>query len=628
MPAHRTMHRGATVVVALALCSLFSSRAPAQSCAMLSPGAVSWWDGDAVSGGTARDIFGQSPATLRGGVSTAPGLVGNAFVLDGASGHLSTGRTVIGAGTDLAIEAWIRLDPAGSGERCIFSEIGTTPAGNSAQVALRVAADNSLDFLRMTSATTAYRIWSSAKLSPGVWTHVAVIASGSGSPQLYLNGANQSGGISPSSPYTPAAPAETLVGVADGGRQPFRGSIDELTVYCGRLTFNEIARIFQAGISGKCKAARAPMPAGLLHLWDAEQVCSTPGGAFALDLGRSESLAVGTSQAAICGVAGKAYTITPTTTPLRAGPGRVLGLQGAPFTVEAWIQPWRWDYQTVAGEIGTTSGSTLGQHQLRLTPTGAMQFFHYDATGVKAVISTATVIGWTHVAGVHDPADPVRPLKVYVNGVDDQNPVFAGSYTGYAPVEFRIGGGDGRFNFYGDIDEVTYFDRALTPARISGIWRAGAWGKDKSQTNGARCLPGSKEDFAIESSVGGSVYAYAPQKAMQAQDFLSLRLLSPNGSYVGSVPALVIQAYPNGSPPSSFPGIPELHLTWGLSIAFNGATTPGWPVLLPASGMPLLFKIPPGLEGFTVRMQGLAVAPALASNGLFATSQAHDFRVQ
>src|SRR5262249_49748595 len=48
-------------------------------------GLVDWWTGDGTNAFTAPDIAGTNPGTLNGGVTFAPGLVGNAFSFNGTS---------------------------------------------------------------------------------------------------------------------------------------------------------------------------------------------------------------------------------------------------------------------------------------------------------------------------------------------------------------------------------------------------------------------------------------------------------------------------------------------------------------------------------------------------------------
>ena len=63
----------------LAVLCFLSSSASAQTCAQPPAGLVSWWPGD----GNAQDIIGPNDGTLQGGATFAPGVVGEAFKLNG-----------------------------------------------------------------------------------------------------------------------------------------------------------------------------------------------------------------------------------------------------------------------------------------------------------------------------------------------------------------------------------------------------------------------------------------------------------------------------------------------------------------------------------------------------------------
>lgn len=87
--------------------------------------------------------------------------------------------------------------------------------------------------------------------------------------------------------------------------------------------------------------------------------------------------------------------------------------------------------------------------------------------------ATAVQLGvWYHVAMTFDGAT----LKLYVNGVAD------GSIASIPPLPtsqpFMIGGlSSGPFDFYGLVDEVSIYNRALTALEVQGIFNAGSAGK-------------------------------------------------------------------------------------------------------------------------------------------------------
>lgn len=73
------VHRG-TVLLSLAI--ILPGAASPQTCTPIPSGLVDWWPGD----GNAKDIVGGNNGTPVGGVTFAPGEVGQAFSFDGLTG--------------------------------------------------------------------------------------------------------------------------------------------------------------------------------------------------------------------------------------------------------------------------------------------------------------------------------------------------------------------------------------------------------------------------------------------------------------------------------------------------------------------------------------------------------------
>src|SRR5215831_6719921 len=65
-----------------------ASPTPTPTCAPPPPNLVSWWPGD----GNADDIWDSNNGTLQGGTTFAPGLVDQAFLLDGINDFVDVGN--------------------------------------------------------------------------------------------------------------------------------------------------------------------------------------------------------------------------------------------------------------------------------------------------------------------------------------------------------------------------------------------------------------------------------------------------------------------------------------------------------------------------------------------------------
>jgi hypothetical protein len=152
-------------------------------------------------------------------------------------------------------------------------------------------------------------------------------------------------------------------------------------------------------------------------------------------------------------------------------------LQPSQITLEAWVFPtvWSTSFQTV---IGRGSPNATGDQWWLGVRNGTPQFF-IDFEGIGEALAAPTTIPlgeWTHLAATFDGATKV----LYVNGIQvaaqaNSNAIF------YESVPVGIGahrqGNIVADLFTGFIDEVSLYDRALTPAEIYAIVTAGAAGK-------------------------------------------------------------------------------------------------------------------------------------------------------
>lgn len=137
-------------------------------------------------------------------------------------------------------------------------------------------------------------------------------------------------------------------------------------------------------------------------------------------------------------------------------------------------------------------------------------------------------------------------------------------------------------------------------------------------------LPGSADDLDLYSWLNGAGDPLGSQKVAAQGDLISLRFTSPGGALTGAVPWILAQLFSSGSAPIGIPGLP-VYVDVFSSVTLYG----GLPVVpfsipgLPPAGVDLYYQIPPGLGGFTLRVQAAAISPA-AGNGLFAVTPAHD----
>jgi len=239
----------------------------ALSYAYRGPGIATWWRAE----GNGVDAVSGANGTFYQPVSIVPGLVGQAFAFGGTGGGVNVPDSpALQLTTSLSIEGWIYVTnpPSVPGE-IIFRgdtrggldpyfldvEPGTFQTG-ALQFGIEDAFGGSA-FIRCAAPV-------------GNWTHVAAtLEDPSGSMRLYTNGAlatQITTGVRPLGPLL--AQYNAGVGIGNHSSQPgpfnypFRGRVDELSVYRRAITASEIKAIYNLRTAGKFDAS-APIPSSL-----------------------------------------------------------------------------------------------------------------------------------------------------------------------------------------------------------------------------------------------------------------------------------------------------------------------------------------------------------------------------
>ena len=230
-------------------------------------GLVSWWPGD----GNADDVVDGNDGILNGGVTYAPGIVGQAFSFDGTGEVIVDHRFNLNM-AEFTIDVWVfptLLD--GITEHILNKE--REPPGSLDGIQYEIAIQgpdeptettipegNFVFFIGgISGLPNDGRGWvDGGEGAPlDIWTHVALTFDGS-SAKAYVNGEltrtveGLSGRISRTpGPFKIGSRSEDLL-----NRFPaiqFNGLIDEVGIYDRALSDAEIKAIFEAGSAGKVK---------------------------------------------------------------------------------------------------------------------------------------------------------------------------------------------------------------------------------------------------------------------------------------------------------------------------------------------------------------------------------------
>lgn len=153
-----------------------------------------------------------------------------------------------------------------------------------------------------------------------------------------------------------------------------------------------------------------------------------------------------------------------------------------------------------------------------------------------------------------------------------------------------------------------------------------------SPPGGGNPYPGTGEDLTLWTAVNTAPLTTGSGNAIKtltAGDFVTLKASSPGGGFDYRDFFLVAQAFLTGATPPV--GLaPHVHESWPGLVFLVGAYPASIPTLLPPGGTTLTFQAPPGAAGVSVLVQGIVVtlAPPLAVNGLYASTDAHELRIQ
>lgn len=206
------------------------------------------WSLDSIKERVAVDSSGQSNNGIINGATLETGIISNAFKFDGTDDYISMHRVSLNNLTAWSIEAWVK--PEGPG--IIYSE------GNPA-VTLQVCLkdNNSIEVGTWDHNRTGNWDWFNTganAIERNAWNHIVITltnggsAADSGVVSCYVNGVLVNSGVlgNEYNTLTKEAAIGGNIGVKSGqGLSPFKGCIDEVTLYGCALSAEEVLQNYQ-----------------------------------------------------------------------------------------------------------------------------------------------------------------------------------------------------------------------------------------------------------------------------------------------------------------------------------------------------------------------------------------------
>jgi len=467
-----------------------------EGCTAPPSGLVSWWPGE----GSGNDVMGRNSGTLKGAVAFAPGMVSEAFSLDGSSYIEVPNSPSLAISGAITMDAWIQRTADKPGCTRIVDKI--TPGGSDGFL---LGVCNG--YLHMKAGP--WELTGTTLLPLDEFVHVAGVFDGySGELVLYINGLEDGylplgGGQRPPPPYDLSAqgrgPAQSVkdelddyelpnaylvmptnnlslrIGADHEGKEGFIGLIDEVDIY-NTVLYSEISDIYNAGSAGKCNpfACAAPPP-DLASWW--------PGETDGRDLAGANPATPQGNVTFLPAMVGQGFHFDGTNSYLQVADSP--SLRPEVFTIDAWV---KFDSPVTSPQVLLSKYDTLNNtagYMLYATPGEMGPVFEF-MLGSAPPYGPLYVTAWSpeitpgvfyHVAATWDGTT----AKLYVNGAlqAEETPVWSGYGYDTQSLPLLMGGGDPNFIawFAGTLDEVEFYGRALSPEEIAAIYMAGGAGK-------------------------------------------------------------------------------------------------------------------------------------------------------
>jgi hypothetical protein len=199
---------------------------------------ISYWKGE----NNANDELGANNGTVQGGVTYVAGKVGQAFSFDGSDDYVHTSINNLPL-TDLTIEFWANENSGNTGRIFGYEDAGEGSNG----LGLYFPSKTTPSLIMRNNGNTYDMSWGT--ITTGSWNHYAITISSSAGTKLYLNGVQTSSNAAAVG-YSHNPSVSFNIGSAGLSGQYFKGLIDEVAVYSGALTAEEIASQYYAGLVG------------------------------------------------------------------------------------------------------------------------------------------------------------------------------------------------------------------------------------------------------------------------------------------------------------------------------------------------------------------------------------------
>ena len=301
-----------------------------------------------------------------------------------------------------------------------------------------------------------------------LWTHIAYLYDvEAGTYEMYLNGQfHKSGTLT----QTDQSAAILSIGTRTGSTNWFSGGLDDLQVYNYQLSAARIAELY-----------------GLVGHWKLDETSGTTA-ADSSGMGNHGAheggILVGED-----GTRGYSTEHDGASSRTRVDRHASLNITG-PVSIAAWVKTFN------AGQTQKIATNQSGSSGYRLSSTASYLQFYLPGLSPAAYVQADPLEtnAWTQVVGVYDGSS----IKLYVNGELVSEQTASGSISGSAADVFLGESTSDTTPFYGNMDDVVIYNRAMLPQEIARHFGLiGHWRLDESSGTVAADSSGMQRDGEI-----------------------------------------------------------------------------------------------------------------------------------
>lgn len=407
--------------------TLIVTNADQAECTPPPAGLVAWWPG----AGNADDLQGHHHGTLVNGVTFAPGMVGQAFRLDGLGDYVEFPDSPRFTSSSLTLEAWVKPDSLGQPQTIVAKY--DSDDNNGLSWALGASPTGQLDFTIYESYVFPDPVLRGVTsdnpvLTAGVWQHVAATFDlATQATKLYVNGTEVPSTLRPGSTTLAAiADSDTPVrlgtlfasGSFVGATHFWHGLLDEVSVYNRALAAAEIQAIVSALGEGKCQLPTL----SIADVASGEGHSVTTQAVFTVRLSQAAELPVTVSFSTADGTASASADYASASGTLTFQPGEISKAISIAVQGDTVVEL----DETFFVNLSNATNATLADDQAQGTTFDDDQVI--SAPNSTRVLNVVTIVDNAGAA----PEDPVRQVADFIQTIITSGPTVstAGSSTG------------------------------------------------------------------------------------------------------------------------------------------------------------------------------------------------------